>query len=95
MRTRKLHETKLYRRNLIKGVKTWAVCLIRCLGPFFKWTRKELKHMNQTTRKPMTMHKVSHPREFVDGLYMSRKDGEKGFASIEVSVNATIQRLED
>ena len=42
-RTRKLLETKLCSRNLIKGINIWAVPLIRYLGPFFKWTREELK----------------------------------------------------
>ena len=35
-RTRKLLETKLSNRNLIKGINTWAVPLIRYSGPFFK-----------------------------------------------------------
>ena len=32
--TRKLHETKLYSRNLIKRINTWAVPLVRNSGPF-------------------------------------------------------------
>ena len=35
-RTRKLLETKLSSRNLIKGINTWAVPLVRYLGPFLK-----------------------------------------------------------
>ena len=35
-RTRKLPETKLSSRNLIKGINTWAVPLIRYSGPFLK-----------------------------------------------------------
>ena len=42
-RTLKLLETKLSRRNLIEGINTWAVPLVRYLGPFLKWTREELK----------------------------------------------------
>ena len=42
----------------------------------------------------MTMHKALHPRDDVDSLYVSRKDGGRGLASIEVSVDASI-RLED
>ena len=38
-RTRKLLETKLNSRNLIKGINTWAVSLVRYSGPFLKWTR--------------------------------------------------------
>ena len=42
-RTRKLLETKLSIRNFIKGIKTWAVSLVRYSGPYQKWTRDELK----------------------------------------------------
>ena len=41
------------------------------------------------------MYKVLHPRDNVDRLYVSKKEGGRGFASIEDSVDASIQRLED
>ena len=41
----------------------------------------------------MTMYKALHPR--VDRLYISRKMGGRGFASIEESVDASTQRLKD
>ena len=94
-RTRKLRETKLSSRNLIKGMNTWAVPLVRYSGPFLKRTREELKQMDQRTRKLMTMHKVLHPRDDVYRLYVSRNEGERGLASIEDSVDASIQRLEN
>ena len=43
----------------------------------------------------MTMHKVLHPRDDVDRLYVSRKEGGSGLASIEDSVDASIQRFKD
>ena len=49
--TRKLLETKLNSRNLIKGINTWAVPLVRYSGPFLKGTKDELKQMDQRTRK--------------------------------------------
>ena len=51
--------------------------------------------MDQRTRKLMTMHKALHPRDDVDRLYISRKLGGRGFASIEDTMDASIQRLED
>ena len=93
-RMRKLLETKLSSRNLIKGINTWAVPLVRYSGPFLKWTREELKQMNQRTRKLMTMHKALHSRDDVDRLYVSRKEGGRELASIEDTVDASIQRLE-
>ena len=94
-RTRKLLKTKLSCRNLIKGINTCAVPLVRYSGPFLKWIRDELKQMDQRTRKLMTMHKALHPRDDVDRLYVSRKDEGRGLASIKDSVDASIQRLED
>ena len=94
-RTRKLQKTKLSSRNLIKGINTWAVSLVRYSGPFLKWTREELKPMDQRTRKLMAMHKALHPRDNVDRLYVSRKEGGRRLASIENSIDVSIQRLED
>ena len=51
--------------------------------------------MDQRTRKLMTMHKVLHPRDDVDRLYISRKERGGGLAGIEDSVDTSIQRLED
>ena len=39
----------------------------------------------------MTMHKALYPRDDVDKLYVSRKEGRRGLTSIEDSVAALIQ----
>ena len=41
------------------------------------------------------MHKALHPRDYVDRLYLSRKEGGRWIASIQDSVDASIQRLEN
>ena len=41
------------------------------------------------------MHKALHPRDDDDRIYVSRKEGGRGRASIEDTVDAYIQRLED
>ena len=56
----KLLENKLYCKNLIKGINTWAVPLVGYSRPFLKRTKEELQQMNQRTRKLMTMHKALH-----------------------------------
>ena len=43
----------------------------------------------------MTIHKALHPRDDVDRLYVSKKEGGRGLASIEDTVDVSIQRLED
>ena len=44
--------------------------------------------MDQRTRKLMPMHLALHPRDDVYRLYVSRKKGRRGFASIEDSIDA-------
>ena len=99
LRTKKLLETKLSSRNLIKGINTWAyspgIYSVRYSRPFLKWTRDELKQIDQRTRKLMTMHKALHPRDDIGRLYVSRKEKGRGLTSIEDSVDVSIQRLED
>ena len=41
------------------------------------------------------MHKTLHPRDDVDRLYVSEKEGGRIFANIEDSFDTSIQRLED
>ena len=43
----------------------------------------------------MIRHKALHPRDNVDKLYVLRKERGRGFASIEDSVDALLQQLED
>ena len=43
----------------------------------------------------MTMHKALYPRDDVNRRYVPRKKGGRGLASIEDSVDTSIQRLED
>ena len=42
----------------------------------------------------MTIHKALHPRDDVDRIYVSKKEGGRGLTSIEDSVDSSIQRLE-
>ena len=69
-RTRKLVETELSSGNLIKGMHTRDVFLVRYLWPFLKWTRDELKKMDERTRKLMIMNKTLHPIDDDDRLYI-------------------------
>ena len=94
-RDRKLLEKKLSSRKFIKGISTCAVSLVKYSGPFLKGTRDKLKHIDQRTRKLMTMNQTLHPRNDVDGIYVSRKEWVRGLASIEDSVDASIQRFDD
>ena len=67
--------TKLSNRNLIKGINIWVVSLVRYSRPFLKWTREEIRQIDQRTSKLM-IHKVLHPREDIDRLYMCQEKKE-------------------
>ena len=41
------------------------------------------------------MHKTLYPRDNVDRLYVSRREGRRGNACIEDNIDALIQRLKD
>ena len=43
----------------------------------------------------MRMHKALHLRDDIDRLYVSRKEGRRGFTNIKDSVDTSIQELED
>ena len=83
---RKLLETNLCNRKLIKGINTWACPYVRYSGPCLE----ELKLVDQRTRKQIMLQKALTLTQ-----YISRKEGRRGLASIEDSVNASIQRPED
>ena len=86
------NQIKLKEAN--KRYKYLGCPLVRYSKPLLKWTRHEFKQIDQRTWKLMTMHEALHPRDDVDRLYVSRKEEEIGLASIEDSVDVSIQWLE-
>ena len=74
-RVRKVLETKLNVGNIIKGINTWAVSLLRYSAAFIDWNCAELTQLHRRTRKLMTMHNAHDPKSNDDYLYISRKEG--------------------
>ena len=66
-------EANLNDGNIIKGINTWAVSLLRCPAAFIDWNGAELTQLNRRTRKLITMHNPLHPKSNVDHLYIPRK----------------------
>ena len=50
-RIRKILETKLGGENVIKGINTWAISLLRYSAAFLDWTKEELQQLDRRTRK--------------------------------------------
>ena len=89
-RIRKILETKLSGENVIKGINTWAISLLRYSAAFLDWTKEELQQLDRRTRKLLTMHKGLHPKSNVDRLYISRKGGGRGLLNVEDTVHLAI-----
>ena len=51
-------------------------------GGIIDWT-KELQDMDRKIRKTMTLNRYLHTRSSVVILYMKRKEGERGFNSVD------------
>ena len=90
--------TKIRKRKCTNTWKYWKMI------PSNKWrwkkklkrtSREKIKQIDWRTRKLMTMHKALYARDYVDRLYVIRKEGGRGIASIEDSVDKSIQRLEN
>ena len=43
--------TKLSGENVIKGINTWAISLLRYSAAFLDWTKEELQQLDRRTRK--------------------------------------------
>ena len=74
----KVLETKLNGGNIIKGINTWAVSLLRCFAAFIDWSCAELTQLHQRTRKLITIHNALHLKSNVNHLYIPRKEGGRG-----------------
>ena len=68
-RLRKVLMSKLNGGNLVRGVNTWAVSLLRYSAAFVSWRKSELQAIDRKNRKLFTIYGALHPKSDVDGLY--------------------------
>ena len=93
-RLRKVLKSKLNGGNLVQGVNTWAVSLLRYSAAFISWRKSELQAIDRKTRKLFTIYGGLHPKSDVDRLYIPRKEGGRGLISIEDCVELAVRGLE-
>ena len=93
-RLRKVLKSKLNGANLVQGVNTWAVSLLRYSAAFVSWRKSELQAIDRKTRKLFTIYGALHPKSDVDRLYIPRKKGGRGLISIEDCVELVVTGLE-
>ena len=82
-RLRNVLKSKLNGGNLVRGVNTWTVSLLRYSAAFSSWRKSELQAIDRKTRKLFIIYGALHPKSDVDRLYIPRKEGGKGLTSIE------------
>ena len=93
-RLRKVLKSKLNGGNLVLGVNTWVVSLLRYSAAFVSWRKSELQAIDRKTRKLFTIYGALHPTSDADRLYIPRKEGRRGLISIEDCVELAVRSLE-
>ena len=93
-RLKKILKSKLNGENLVCGVNTWVVSLLRYPAAFVSWRKSQLQAIDRKTRKFFTIYGALDPKSDVDRLYISRKEGGGGLISIEDCVELVIRGLE-
>ena len=78
-RLRKVLRSKLNGGNLVRGVNTWVVSLLRYSVAFVSWRKSELQAIDRKTRTLFTIYGVLHPKSDIDRLYIPRKERRKRF----------------
>ena len=93
-RLRKVLKSKLNAWNVVRGVNTWAVSLLRYSEAFFSQRKSELQAIARKTRKLFTIYGALQPKSDVDRLYVRRKEGGGGLIFIEDCVESATRGLE-
>ena len=92
-RLRKVLKSKMNGGNLVRGVNTLVVSLLRYSPAFASWRKSELHAIDRET-KLFTVYEAFHPKSDVDRLYIPGKEEGRGLISIEDCVELAIRGLE-
>ena len=87
-------KSKLNGGNLVRGVNTWPVSLLKYSAASVSWRKSEPQAIDKKARKLFTIYGALHPKSDVDRLYIPRKEGGRGLISIEECVELAIRGLE-
>ena len=93
-RLKKVLKSKLNGGNLVQGVNTWAVSLLRYSALIISWRRCELEAIDRKSRKLLTIYGGLHSKSDVDRFYIPRKDEGRGLIVIEDCVELTVGGLD-
>ena len=74
-RVKLLVKSELYGGNLVKGINTWAIGVVRYSAGVLDWTKDDLRQMDSKTRKVLTLCGAFQKRGSFGRLYLKRKEG--------------------
>ena len=80
--------------NLVQGVNSWAVSLLRYSAAFISWRECELPAIDRKIRKFITISGGLHSKSDVERVYIPRKDGNRSLIAMENCVELTVRDLE-
>ena len=93
-RLKKVLKSRLTGGNLVQGVNTWAVALLRYSVAFISLRKYDLQAIDRKTRKLFIIYGGLHIKSDVDRLYVPRKDGRRGLIAIEDWLELPVRGLE-
>ena len=79
--------------NLICGINTWAVGVVRYSVGTVDWTMEEVANMDRRTRKILALNGCLHTRSNVARLYLPTKERGRGLIGIEDCVRRESKSL--
>ena len=65
-----LVKSELYAGNLVKGINTWTIGVVRYSAGVLDWTKDDLRQMDSKTRKMLTLCGAFHKRGSFGRLYL-------------------------
>ena len=92
-RLEKVLKLKLNGGNLVQGVNTWAVSLLKHSVAFISWRKCELLVIDRKTKKLFRIYGGLYPKSDVDRFYIPRKGGGRGVIAIEDCVELPVRSL--
>ena len=63
-------QTELNSGNNMKGIRMFAVPVIRYSAALLDWSMTELNHLDISFRKLLSMHGANHIKSNIDRLYL-------------------------
>ena len=89
-RMRSILRSELNARNRIDCNQPLALPVVTYSLTIINWSLTEIQVVDTKIRKPLTMHRMHHPKSDVNRLYLPRKKGGRGLVQRELSLKTSI-----